>query len=150
MLKYTRRNCTLFVWCAVFSMLLLLCGCNGTGDWTYDGLPKNYEIWRINSNDISLCRRSAPDEPIADVIIDSYIDKIAFNEQYVAAQQVRPTDRVAPDIKTEDLEISYYLLDTDVEELFGPFDESAFLEKCAELDIADFPSWIETETLSNK
>jgi hypothetical protein len=144
--KWHRILCVLLI---VFCVSLLLSACSGAADWSYDGLPGDYEVWRINSKDISLCQPSESGTT-ADTIVGAYVDQIAFNERYIAVQQVKPTDRDNPDKSRDDWEISYYLLDTDTGDLLGPLDEAAFQDACAQIDAEDFPQWIKTTDLKDK
>lgn len=144
--KWSRILC---VPLAVLSLSLLLSACSGTEDWEYDELPGDYEVWRINSKDISLCQPSE-DGTTAQDIVGPYVDQIAFNERYIAAQQLRPMN--SDDLKKslDDWKRFYYLLDTDTGDLLGPFDEAAFQDACAKIDAEDFPQWIKTTDLKDK
>ena len=52
---------------------LILCSCGGLQDWEYDLLPNNYEIWRINSEDIALVKNDG-----SICVINRYILVIEF------------------------------------------------------------------------
>lgn len=133
----------------VLSLSLLLSACSGAADWTYDGLPGGYEVWRTSSESISLCLPSE-DGPTAQDIVYSYVDQIAFNERYIAAQQLKPMN--SDDLKKshDDWKLFYYLLDTETGDLLGPLDEAAFQDACAKIDAEDFPQWIKTTDLPDK
>ncbi|BAK97221.1 hypothetical protein OBV_00230 [Oscillibacter valericigenes Sjm18-20] len=42
----------------------------------------------------------------------------------------------------DDWKLFYYLLDTNPEDLMGPFDEAAFQDACTQIDAEDFPQWM--------
>lgn len=133
----------------VLSLSLLLSACSGAADWTYDELPGDYEIWRTSSESIALCLPSEEGTTAYDIIYP-YVDQIAFNERYIAAQQLKPMN--SDDLKKshDDWTLFYYLLDTDTGELLGPLDEAEFQDACAQIDAEDFPQWIKTTDLPDK
>lgn len=143
------RSRALSIPLVILSLSLLLSACSGAADWRYDELPGDYEIWRTSSESISLCQASE-DEPCAQIIVYPYVDQIAFNERYIAVQQLKPTN--SDDLKKsrDDWKRVYYLLDTETGDLLGPLDEAAFQDACEKIDAEDFPQWIKTTDLKDK
>lgn len=41
---------------AAFVYVLSNIGLGGAGDWSFDKIPGNYEIWRMNGKDVSLIK----------------------------------------------------------------------------------------------
>ncbi|MET0017959.1 DUF3997 domain-containing protein [Oscillibacter sp.] len=144
-----KRSRALSIPLVILSLSMLLSACSGAADWRYDELPGGYEIWRTSSESIALCLPSE-DGVTAQDIVFPYVDQIAFNERYIAAQQLKP-------MNSDDLKKSrdhwkrvYYLLDTDTGDLLGPLDEAAFQDACEKIDAEDFPQWIKTTDLKDK
>ncbi len=148
-MRYMKQKCALCLLCFAFSAVLSLSACAGAADWTYDDLPGGYEIHRNSSNSITLCKPTEDAKATTEILIGSYVDMVAVHEQYIAAQQVNPAERADAGKSSNVLEKSYFLLDTDSEELVGPLDEFTFLETCKQLNITDFPLWINTTDLEN-
>lgn len=53
-IKRSGRNALLI---GALILTLMMTSCGGLQDWIYDKLPNGYEIWRVNSQDIGLCKR---------------------------------------------------------------------------------------------
>lgn len=65
--------------------ILLLASGQAFQDWTYDKLPNGYEIWRINSEDISLIKT---DGDSSDLRIDRYILEFCYNDSYIGIKRL--------------------------------------------------------------
>lgn len=135
---------------AGFSFLLsisfLFSGCfGGVGDWTYDMLPNNYEIVRVNSQAVVFGKR---DSGLFNQIMDRHIISFCYNSSYVGMKRI-PLDNMEPsryvDVKNYDpTSLEYYLFDTDREKLYGPYTEKEYVAQCETLSINDMCAWLDT------
>lgn len=70
----------------IISIILIACSlaaCAGSGDWVYDSLPGDYEIWRINSEDIAL---GIKEDSGLSRCVDGSISEFCYNDNYIAAK----------------------------------------------------------------
>ena len=130
-------------------VLVLVCSlstsCTTTrGDWKYDDLPNDYSVWRTNSRRIILCHSYGT---TASTIVDAYVSEIAYNNDYIFAKQVTVPEDSNKKIDTSNP--SYYILVVETDELYGPYTEDEFNNKCEELEISEIPEWIKTTRLKN-
>lgn len=128
----------------VFVSFALTSAC-GAQDWIYDELPDPYEIWRINSKNISLCSNSNHDGT-AKVIVGPYISLFAYNNNFIFLQQISALDNSEI---SDDLTPNYYLLAVDGGELYGPMSQTDFDTTCTDLGIEELPPWIDTADISS-
>ena len=119
--------------------MFFLSSCAGANDWAYSDLPKDYEIWRINTNEVALVKRIS--DTGADKVVPSYVSRIAWDENFILAQQQSDSDSTSQTI-------SFYIVDVNSEDIYGPFSESEFNECAKQLPITiDESDWIVTSNL---
>lgn len=92
----------------IITMISASCGLS---DWMYP-LINEYEIWRINSNEIIA---TYVGKERVEVGIPSFIKEFAYDERYVCTRNVESIQN--NDIFNE----TYYMLDTEEKKLHGPF-----------------------------
>lgn len=124
------------------SLLFLLTSCVGPGvsDWIYDDLP-GYEVWRINSEHIFLCRASEVESLSGPVVVPSYVYAVSSTDDYVFAQRIESKD-------ADPKHPEYYVVPVGSDKAVGPFDASGFKEYCADNDIAEPTEWLDIYYLS--
>lgn len=128
-----------FVQTIILSSCIHIDTFGGAGDWTYDGLPGSYEIWRINTHEIALVIRDG--EYTSDNVVESYVSEIAWNSKYIFAKQ-------KPEANSLDSEISFYIVDVDSAEVYGPLSQSEFDDLIDDMDITLAETdWIKSECL---
>lgn len=101
-----------------------LTACAGAGDWTYDMLPGDYEVWRINSEEKVLGRR---DGHALFHTIDESISEFCYNDSFIA-------------VKTAD---SYYVVRVKDDTVIGPLTEDEFNA----LHPGEMCDWISTDSM---
>lgn len=136
-MRSTYHNARLFLLLLTFVTLISACG---TQDWIDDDLPGNFELWRINSKNISLCKDNG-DGTTAEIIVGPYISSFAYNDDYIFLQQV---DNLGDSKPNKDIMPNYYLLVIESESLLGPMNKAEFDMSCTELGIEELPSWSDT------
>ena len=98
---------------ALLIAILMLAFSQAFQDWTYDKLPNGYEIWRINSEDISLLKT---DGDSSDLRIDRYILEFCYNDSYIGIKRLMIDENLPyQEAHIEDMDASnpsYYLVDT--------------------------------------
>ena len=84
--------CALLIQAFLFWMMTH--GLGGSGDWAYTDLPGEYEIWRINGEDISLIKKTS--EYGGDNIVGPYIAAFCRDRRYIGLQRTEgPAGRSA-------------------------------------------------------
>ena len=129
----------------VIVLLLFLAGCGGMGDWSYNALPAEYAIWRLNSQDIQLVKEN---QVSADTVVGRYVTAFCYNSRYVGIQRI-PMDRSYS--KEEDIDMldksnpEFYLIDCSTDSVTGPMTEQEYSSKIVEVGIQDMCQWIPTD-----
>lgn len=142
-----KRN--IFVFLCSVSLLCVLPGCAGLGDWKFTGLPGRYEVVRVNSRCIRLC--TSPSEP-PDYLptggfVGPYVFQIAWNDDFICAKRADVPDDLKEPIRTSNP--SYYIIDVAEETCYGPYNKEEFQEACEEFGVGEL-DWIATTSLSPK
>lgn len=125
--------------------LLLLVGCGGMGDWSYDALPAEYAIWRLNSQDIRLVKEN---KVAADNVVERYVVAFCHNSRYIGIQRVPLDSSYTNIMDMNTLDKSnpeFYLIDSATDSVAGPLTEKEYNEQIAELGIEDMCQWISTD-----
>ena len=104
--------------------LFLLSACAGAGDWVYDKLPGDYEIWRINSEDIAL---GVNMDGGLERSIDGSVSEFCYNDSFIA-------------VKSDN---DYYVVVVKKNTLVGPLSEEEF----AALHPGTMCDWISTDSM---
>lgn len=129
----------------LFMGLLLLCGCGpGLSDWSYDLLPKDYEIWRVNSQNIVLGRRSNSGLTHT---VEPYILEFCSNDRWIGAKRLVLDDSVTAQTNVRELDTSdaeFYLVDTETDTVHGPYTQKEYENRLALLEVGTMGAWIET------
>ena len=107
-------------------------------------LSGDYEIWRTSVYDRAVCL-TEPERPnIGHIVIPSYVDAVAFDQDYVFAQHLQKNKDQYPPI-SENSERSYYSIVIATGEVLGPMTEAEFEEWYAALGREEPPKWISTK-----
>ena len=131
---------------------LFLSSCTGRGDWDYD-LINGYRLVRSSAHTIQLCCDSKLSTHWGNstiVLNCFYIKMITISEPFVGLQGITTRDYSASD---EELSISkenytFYLLDSSLHLLYGPYSKDSFYEKCTQVGITYLQTWISTEDIN--
>ena len=113
----------------------VLSGFAGQGDWEYKALPGDYEIVRVNSEDIRLAT-TEEDGSHGHEAVGPYISAFWHDERYIVVKQY-------PGKKDGNYDRFYYCVDTETDEIFGPLDDRAYSSMCREKGI-QIEKWILT------
>lgn len=130
--------------------LILLCACVGPGasDWTYDELPGDYEIWRINSCSIVIGKSHGTS---LDNALDDYIKAFCYNDDFIVVKALKVDGSLSID-EQEDIiskaeNAQYYIIDVQTGRVSEPYDIWELSEVSAKLKVGKLCEWIETDTL---
>ena len=117
--------------CIILPIILIFTFAVGTkqGDWHYK-LHNNYEIWRVNSKEITIGKRE--DNILKDTINDS-ITEFKYNDTFAITKCLNCKE-----------EVVYYIINMHDDIIYGPFNEKEYLDKEKELSI-NFDNWIKTK-----
>lgn len=130
---------------ALLMAILLLAFSQAFQDWTYDKLPNGYEIWRINSEDISLIKT---DGDSSDLRIDRYILEFCYNDSYIGIKRLMIDENLPyQEAHIEDMDASnpsYYLVDTVNDVVMGPYTAEEYENQIKALKIDTMCDWIKT------
>ena len=69
----------------------LLSACAGLGDWSFKGLPGDYEVWRFSAHVIKVVKLADESGTVANTVVGSFVSDIWWNDDYILAKQ-RPED----------------------------------------------------------
>ena len=152
---HIRRN-----WKALFKTIIValtvmstLCACSaywfvgdGRGDWTLD-LFDGYVICRVNSYEILLGHKENPADAGGSIIIPNfYISGYQLYKPYICLEGVRTKKMAASDEELNNMQLSYYFIDTTKDEVFGPFTTFDDLAKhCDSIQLEISESWIKPQ-----
>ncbi|MBR6951424.1 MAG: hypothetical protein IKH56_06805 [Oscillospiraceae bacterium] len=114
----------------------LLEGFAGQGDWHYEALPGDYEIWRINAEDIRLIAVEEKGKGSGQTVVGPYISAFWHDERYIVVKQY-------PGKKDGNYDRFYYCIDSETGEVSGPLDNMGYSAKCGEWGI-QIEEWILT------
>ena len=130
---------------ALLIAILMLAFSQAFQDWTYDKLPNGYEIWRINSEDISLLKT---DGDSSDLRIDRYILEFCYNDSYIGIKRLMIDENLPyQEAHIEDMDpsnFSYYLVDTVNDVVMGPYTAEEYENQIEALKIDTMCDWIKT------
>lgn len=135
-------------------MVVLICvgcllGSCGLSDWSYELLPGDYEIWRVNSHCIVLVRPvNTTDTTAVDTIVDAYVWAFCYDDTFIGIQRL-PVQSEALDaqIDIRSLDTSnmeYYLVDATNNTVYGPYSAQAYEKQVALLTDGSLCDWIDT------
>ena len=126
-------------------LAILLTGCPGINDWSYNDLPNQYIIMKINSGDIQVGKLD--EQGYEKRIIDRYVISFCYNSQYIGIQRIS-VDLPYHDVKTfEDLDqskVAYYLIDSETDTVWGPLTIDEYNRELETNRIFDMCEWIST------
>lgn len=130
---------------SILMTVMLLWGCAGLSDWSYDLLPKDYEIWRVNSQNIVLGRQSGGG---LSHTVEPYILRFCSNNTFIAVQRL-PLEglELSAGANVRELDESnreYYLVNTETDIVYGPYTEEEYIQQLTDLSVGELCGWIET------
>lgn len=125
------------------SIALLLCGCAGAGDWDAQ-LVEDYAIWRINGCTIVLVRETEGGIG-AQTVIDSYIYRVTWNEEFICVQQTTPPE-IGKSLPINP-KVVYYILRVSDGEVFGAYTAAEYKAQCEALGVSNLPDWVSVQDL---
>jgi hypothetical protein len=135
---------------AAIVIALSLSGCSidwwvgdGRGDWILD-LQEGYAICKINSERILFVHKENPDDSGGTIVLPNFfVMAYQQQEQYVCLKGICTQKESASKDEPNDMGLSYYLVDTINDEVFGPFESSvAFAKHCSSLEFEINDEWI--------
>jgi hypothetical protein len=135
--------------CVIVACLLLLnLSACGLSDWSYELLPGDYEIWRVNSKRIILGRTS---EFGLTKVAETYVYAFCYNDRFIGIHGLDTGDDDLPasvDIREEYKDhAEYFLVDTQTHEVYGPMVLEMYNEMIALLQTGTMGDWIATRPM---
>lgn len=131
-----KRSCIILL-----SMLtaISLFGCAGLADYNTK-LGGGYELWRVNSWEIVICRVDPQRPALGDSVIEAFVSEVAFNHQYIFARQLVLDRENSPPVDL-DGEPVYYIITLASGEISGPMTAEEFLQWRTTAGEAE-PEWV--------
>lgn len=134
------RRITVTILCVCLLVSLSACG----GDWSYELLPGDYEIWRVHKHSIVLGRVS---EYGLSHVVETYVYAFCYNQRFIGIHGLDTGDddlSVDVDIRKEYKDhAEYFLVDTQTHEVYGPMTLESYNEMLMSMEIA-MGDWIAT------
>lgn len=125
-------------------ILFLFTGCAGASDFRVK-LSGNYELWRSNVYTRSIHYVADPLNPNDGyIVVSSYVDRIAFDQEYIYVQKLQPDDTQYPPVN-EDSPRVFLAIAVESGNLTSYMTESEFSEWYAALGREVPPEWISTK-----
>ena len=139
MKKYRTRTALLTLSFLLF--LSILTACAGLSD-TETKLSGDYELWRMSSYGKKIVLRH--NEYTASQAIPAHVNLVAFDSDYIFAQQVYQNQQnsTTPNGGTD---LDYYTIVVATNEVIGPMTEAEFDAWYAALGREEPPQWISTD-----
>lgn len=140
----------------IWIMVVLICvgwllGSCGLSDWSYELLPGDYEICRVNSHCIILgqpVKIGTTDTTVLETIVDTYVWAFCYDDTFIGIQRL-PVQSEALDAQTDirSLDTSnmeYYLVDATNNTVYGPYSAKEYEEQVTLLTDGSLCDWIDT------
>ena len=90
------------------------------GDWSA-AIDRNYEIRRVNSREISICKRTSA--TAARILIDRYfLTAFCVADPYLILEGIPTEGQWLSDREKEEHRLCYYAIDTTYDKVIGPYD----------------------------
>lgn len=134
-----------FLWIIIFfiigAVFIYLITTPKVEKWTYDLLPNNYAIKKTSETDVVLGKYidglfdvKQDDKQIG---IEDYIAEFKYGKKYITLKCLEPKDN--------NVHIKFYIIDTENDNIYGPYQEEETYNKVAEKIIEEeLGNWIET------
>ena len=106
----------------------LLSACAGAGDWSFKGLPGDYEVWRFSAHVIKVVKLADESGTVANTVVGSFVSDIWWNDDYILAKQ-KPED-TDPESSASD-----YIVEVSTDEVLGPYSKEEFDARISDLGI---------------
>ena len=137
-----------FFFLFIISISMLLAGCPGLADYSYD-VAGNYELSRSSAHQVSVIPKDGWSDESE--IIPPKVVKIAWNEQFVIAEQqiLQPRTPNDPTDSYEEPsnEFAYWILDTTNRKSYGPFiDKEQLKAEMKRMNIPETMKLIDVES----
>lgn len=96
---------------------------NTVGDWYYDKLPSNYEIWQVDEEYNALVQVGNTKNEEGDIVVDESVSRFSVvkNVIYVECKSLENKKKIV-----------YYIIDSETNKKSSPLKKSEFEEKCKE------------------
>lgn len=160
-MRSTFRTKLLGVTALIFLLSTMLSGClsillsltGGAGDW-YFTLPNYYYVMHINNHDISVAK-GEEDLIGGPTVLGPFVISFCYNQRYVGIEQLPIPEGTKDNTEIDQIlekstaaEYRYYLIDTQTNEIYGPFLPEEYYQKCNEIGVNDFCEWINTDSIT--
>lgn len=128
----------------LFLFLFLFVGCSSNDTWTYKDLPNDYAI--LKTGEVTMAvgkyRNQLFDIKNGDKKIgfEEYVAEFQKGNQYVGFKCAKSKDA--------GIEVFFYLIDTENEDLYGPYEIESTYEAVTEKIVdEELGEWIKTSTI---
>ena len=106
----------------------LLSACAGLGDWSFKGLPGDYEVWRFSAHVIKVVKLADESGTVANAVVGSFVSDIWWKDDYILAKQ-------KPEDTDPESSASYYIVEVSTDEVLGPYSKEEFDARISDLGI---------------
>ncbi len=125
-------------------LITVLTGCPAVEDWSYNELPNDYTIMRVNSTDVQFGKT---ENQQYEKKLERYVIAFSYGERYIGIQRIPIEAPYSEVIKVEELDeskVEYYLIDSETDVIYGPWTLDEYNEGLDRFGVLDMCEWIST------
>lgn len=111
--------------------------------WTYEDLPNNYVIEKKSEIDMIIGQKEngkiITEKEDKKIGLEEYIAEFSYGEKYITLKCLNPNK------KENTVDVSFYIIDSEKEDIYGPYElESTYLEEKEKIIDENISNWIKT------
>ena len=82
------------------------------------------------------------------LIVGNHVSSFSYNDRFVGVQRIVPDEpNYCTELERYSKEPEYYIVDTEKQCTYGPFDEAEYEDQCNNMGITDLCEWIKTHPM---
>ena len=140
MARFTRHLTGIFL--SIF-FILILSSCAPLNDYAVK-LVKNYEYCQASAYNKMICFVDPETPNVGRIVVSSYVDRIAFDQEYIYVQKLQPDDTQYPPVN-EDSPRVFLVIAVESGNLTSNMTETEFNDWYAASGREEPPKWISTK-----
>ena len=140
-----KRSWRLLFSCVLVALAILLTACRG--DWYYE-LPNDYALDRVNAHSIQLSKKNPELQSYHCVLENYYVYAVCVADKYILTSGIPTKEEFATDAELVQTDRTYYAVNYETSEIFGPFaQEDELRTQLSDILANSEPEWIYTKDI---